>query len=130
MKKYEILNEYMEIDGHQLHRIRALIDFADVVAGDLGGFIDASSYLSQTGDAWIYNNSKVFDDSVVMDSVIRNNSTIRNSKIMGASFVINSVVRNNTTITDNSVLLDSTVSLGYTVYGLRANNENWMDIDF
>ncbi|EJF84065.1 hypothetical protein MCU_00733 [Bartonella elizabethae Re6043vi] len=37
-KKYELTDETIEVDGHTLHRIRALKDFGDLKTGDLGGF--------------------------------------------------------------------------------------------
>ena len=36
-KKFELTNDVIEIDGITLHRIKALKDFSDVKAGDLGG---------------------------------------------------------------------------------------------
>ena len=40
VKKYELTNEIKNLaDGVVLYRIRALRDFADVKAGDLGGFV-------------------------------------------------------------------------------------------
>ncbi len=39
MRKYELTDETTEVDGKTLHRIRALRDFDDVKADDLGGFI-------------------------------------------------------------------------------------------
>ena len=39
MKKYELTDEAIKIEGRILYRIKALVDFADVKAGDLGGFV-------------------------------------------------------------------------------------------
>ena len=38
-KKYELTEETIDHHGITLHRIRALRDFSDVKAGDLGSFI-------------------------------------------------------------------------------------------
>ena len=37
-RKYELTNISMEFGGRTLYRIRALKDFSDVKAGDLGGY--------------------------------------------------------------------------------------------
>ena len=46
-KKYELTDETMEWEGHTLHRIKALRDFNDVKAGDLGGWVESEDNLSQ-----------------------------------------------------------------------------------
>ena len=74
MKKYELTDETKDVDGHILHRIRALRDFGDVYKGDLGGWIESESNLSQDGKCWVswnaevYGNAKVFDDAWVSDN--------------------------------------------------------------
>ncbi|EJF98611.1 hypothetical protein MEI_00181 [Bartonella vinsonii subsp. arupensis Pm136co] len=37
MKKYELTDQTIDVDGFTLHRIRALRDFGKVKKGDLGG---------------------------------------------------------------------------------------------
>lgn len=61
MKKYEFTGEVKNIGGVTLHRIRALIDIPehDVKAGDLGGWIEAESNLSQKGAAWVTDSACV-----------------------------------------------------------------------
>ena len=74
--KYELTNETKkQILGITLYRIRALSNFSDVSAGDLGGFIEKESNLSQTGDAWVsgdalvYGTARVSGDALVYDTV-------------------------------------------------------------
>ena len=70
-KKYKLTNETKEWCGYTLHRIRALKDFGDVKAGELGGWIESERNLSQNGDCWIYDNAivceyaRVFGDAKV-----------------------------------------------------------------
>ena len=60
VKKYEIiLDKSIEVLGFKLFRIRALIDFDIVEAGDLGGYIHSERNLSHDGTAWIGDNAKV-----------------------------------------------------------------------
>lgn len=59
--KYELTDEAKNINGITLHRIRALRDIpsAGVKSGDLGGWIEKESNLSQYGDAKVYGGAKV-----------------------------------------------------------------------
>ena len=65
MKKYELTDEKKQIAGRTLFRIRALRDFYDVKAGDLGGWIESENNLSYSGDAWVSGDARVSDDAVV-----------------------------------------------------------------
>lgn len=76
-KKYILTDDTQCISGHMLHRIQAIKDFGDVKAGDLGGWVESTKNLSQSGDCWVYDGSCVYQRaSVVGDAVIRNNSFI------------------------------------------------------
>lgn len=67
MKKYELTEETMVLDnGTVLHRIRALCDFANVKAGDLGGWVEGEKNLSQSGNCWVHDNAKVWGVAVVL----------------------------------------------------------------
>ena len=66
MKKYELTNEIKNLPGGVvLYRIRALKDFADVKAGDLGGFVQREENLDQNGTAWVYENACVYGNARV-----------------------------------------------------------------
>lgn len=65
MKKYELTDETKEFDGKTLYRIKALIDFLTVKAGDLGGWIEKEENLSHEGNCWVCDNAKVYDDALV-----------------------------------------------------------------
>lgn len=68
MKKYELTNEIKNLEnGLVLYRIRALKDFANVKAGDLGGFIQKESNLAQEGNAWVYENACVYGNARVCE---------------------------------------------------------------
>ena len=51
-----------------LCRIKALKDFGDVKAGDLGGYIEDYKNLSHDGNCWIYDNAKVMSLSQTIPS--------------------------------------------------------------
>ena len=72
--KYEILkDEFIELDGRKLYRIKALKDFLNVKKGDVGGYIESEQNLSQegnarvSGDAWVSGNARVSGDAWVLN---------------------------------------------------------------
>ena len=71
MKKYELTAEFIEQWGKKLFRIKALISFGSVEAGELGGYVEKEDNLAQDGDAWVcddawvYGNARVCDDARV-----------------------------------------------------------------
>ena len=77
-KKFELIkNDYISLDDCTLYRIRALIDFYDVSAGDLGGYIEKEANLSQEGTAWVYDNARVFGDAkICRDAKVRDNAWV------------------------------------------------------
>lgn len=64
-KKYELIDETQEWNGRILHRIRALADFGDVKAGELGGWIEKEENLSHNDDAWVYGDARVYGDAEI-----------------------------------------------------------------
>ena len=65
MKKFELTSETKAFFGKTLYRIRALISFGDVSAGDLGGFVEKEENLDQSGNAWVYGNARVSGNACV-----------------------------------------------------------------
>lgn len=48
------------IGSTTLYQIEALKDFSDVKSGDLGGWIEKESNLSQEGNCWVSGNAMVY----------------------------------------------------------------------
>ena len=66
MKKFELTTESItNVAGKKLFRIKALIDFEDVKAGELGGYVEKEGNVSQDGNAWVYGNARVSGDARV-----------------------------------------------------------------
>ena len=65
MKKFELTTNTKMFLGKKLFQIKALISFGDVKAGELGGYIEKEENLSQTGDAWVFDNARVSGDARV-----------------------------------------------------------------
>lgn len=80
MKKYEMTSNTKEFSGHKLFQIKALVNFNDVKAGNLGGYIEKEENLSQDGNAWVYNNALVYDNAKVFgDAQVRGNARVCDS---------------------------------------------------
>ena len=65
MKKYKLTEETLEYNGTTLYRIEALKDFSDVKNGDMGGWIERESNLSQNGNAWVCGNAEIYGNAKV-----------------------------------------------------------------
>ena len=82
-KKYELLrNDYIEYEGRTLYRIKALRDFGNVKAGELGGYIEKEDNLSHEHNCWVYKHAKVFGNAKVYDNAIIDNKHIIGSVSM------------------------------------------------
>lgn len=72
MKKYEFAGETKRVNFEGkttiLHRIRAIKDFGDVKAGDLGGWIEKEENLSHESKAWVGGEAWVGSKARVRDN--------------------------------------------------------------
>lgn len=106
-KKYELVREdTVRVNGRPLYRIKALIDFAVVRAGDLGGYIEDERNLSHDGDAWVYNNAEVYDNARVFG-----NARIQGNAIVSGNALVygNAVVRDDTYVRDNAEVCEEAI---------------------
>ncbi|WP_302153463.1 hypothetical protein [Eubacterium ventriosum] len=95
MKKYELTEDTRIHNGRKLHRIKALRDFGDVKKGDLGGWIESESNLSQNDKCWVYDNAEVSGAAAVE----------QNAQIRNIAFVSNSAkIRENAIIKDRTII--------------------------
>ena len=85
-KKYELTDEFIEIfGGKKLYRIKALVSFGVVVAGQLGGFIESEKNLDQSlsGNAWVSGNARVYGSARVYgDARVRSHAVISEHKMI------------------------------------------------
>lgn len=102
-KKYELTNEIVNYFGRTLHRIKAIRDFSDVKAGDLGGFVEKEDNLSHEGDCWVYYNAFVYDNAKICD-----NARVCNNAIISDNALISdySTIYDNAIITGNAKIYD------------------------
>lgn len=79
-KKYEILpNDHIDLGNFKVYRIRALRDFFNVRAGDLGGYVESEHNLSHEGDCWIEDDATVVGNSRISgNALVRDHSWVAN----------------------------------------------------
>jgi hypothetical protein len=68
MKKYELTANTKNVCGKTLFQIKALVNFGNVKAGELGGYIEKEGNLSHDGNAWVYDNARIYGTACVDDS--------------------------------------------------------------
>ena len=85
MKKYELTAEFIEKWGKKLFRIKALISFGSVEAGELGGYIEKEDNLAHDGNAWVYGDAEVYGNARVSGNarVYGNAEVSGNARVYG-----------------------------------------------
>lgn len=84
MKKFKLTSEFIvDISGVKLFRIKALIEFGNVKAGDLGGYIEKEENLSHMGNAWVSGDAQVSDDARISG----NAQVFGNARVFGNAWV-------------------------------------------
>ena len=95
--KYELLQHPYTRGSETIYQIKALRDFSDVKAGDLGGYISTEENLSHDGDCWLYQQSVACEKSKVKDD----------AKLYGTSTLFDyAVAYNNAILKDDAELSD------------------------
>lgn len=92
MKKFELTRDFITNGfGKKMYRIKALVEFGNVKAGEMGGFVQKEENLDQCGNAWIYNNATVYDNARVYGNaqVYGNAWVYGNAEICGNAQVYN-----------------------------------------
>lgn len=115
-KKYELLkNDYIEHEGRTLYRIRALKDFNNISAGDLGGYIEQENNLSQYSKCWVYDEAKVYGNAHVFGNakIFDNVKVYGNASIYGeAEIYDNSKIHGNAKIFEYAIICDKSIVNG------------------
>ena len=134
MKKFELTSETkINIFGKKLFRIKALISFADVEAGETGGWVEKEGNVNQSGNAWVsgdamvsgnakvYGNAKVSGDAMVYGNaeVYGNAMVSGNAKVYGNAKVSgNAMVYGNAKVSGDAMVYgNAKVSGDAMVYG-------------
>lgn len=88
MKKFELTSETkINIFGKKLFRIKALISFGDVEAGETGGWVEKEGNVNQSGDAWVSGDAEVSGDARVFgDAMVSGNADYTTIHGFGTQF--------------------------------------------
>lgn len=101
--KYRLLHDdTYTLLGRTYYRIQCVTPFADVKAGDLGGYIEGEHNLAHRGRCWVYDNARVCDQAKVRGNArVKNNAWVSgNARVEGDALVAdNAVVCENATVT-------------------------------
>ena len=91
-KKYELTDEFIiHRSGKKLYRIRALVAFGSVMAGQLGGFVESDKNLDQllSSNAWVYDDAKVYGNAWVCGNAqVYGNAQVRSYALIYESKMI------------------------------------------
>lgn len=116
MKKFELTTEFItNAIGKKLFRIKALVEFGDVKAGEIGGYVEKEENVSQYGNAWVYGNARVYGNAEVSgDARVSGNASVSgNARVSGDARVYG-----NASVSGNAwVSGDAWVSGNARVYG-------------
>lgn len=119
MKKYELTEQTKEVFASRivLRRIRALQDIPrhGVKAGDLGGWVESESNLSQEGDCWVGGDACAYGDSLVFgDARVGGGARVYgNAKVHWRAQVSgNARVREGAIVEGNSVVAENAIIEG------------------
>ena len=105
-KKYELTDETKNLCGITLHRIRALRDIPSVKvkSGDLGGWIEKESNLTQYGDAMVCGDAIVSDNAMVCGNAM----VYGDAKVSDIAMVCdNAMVYGDAEVSDNAMVSDN-----------------------
>ena len=112
---YELTNDTINHLGVTLHRIRALQSFSNVTKGDLGGYVQSTSNLSQYNNAWVYGDARVYGDAEVFGTarVFGNAIVSGNAKVYGNTTLRNYDEISNTNQYINIIGFKYTITVTY-----------------
>jgi len=113
--KYRLTNKKIKKDGITLYQIEVVKAFNNLSKGEKGGFIQSEENLSQTGNAWVYENAMVYGNAQVYDDA----KVWGNAKIYGNAIVFgNAQVYGDAQVYDNAKIYGDAMVYGDTkVYG-------------
>ncbi|MCZ2159198.1 hypothetical protein NPX99_08065 [Bartonella sp. 220] len=126
-KKYELTNETHVVGNRTLYRIKALRDFGDIKAGDLGGFIENENNLSHDGNCWVYDDAWVADKGVVSDNaqIFNYASVFDNAKVCDDAKVFDCAkIYDNAKITGGTYICDKVSVFGNSYIDTKKLNGN------
>lgn len=121
--KYDLVPLSPEPNKSEYFMIVAKKDFGDVKSGDTGGIIGKNVVLSHDGECWVYNDSVVDGNVVILgDSKIKGDTFIRSKKRLTIF---------NSTIEDSMIKLKTKTNMEYCriMNGCIENSKDFISLD-
>ena len=109
MNKFELTNETTTANNVTLYRIKALKDFGNVKAGELGGFVEKLENLSMYGDCWIGGNALVGGNARVGGNAL----VCENAKVYENAVICGNALVGGDALVDGNALVDGWGCLGW-----------------
>lgn len=116
--KYEFTDEFVEYEFNKLFRIKAVRDFGDVKAGDLGGFICKDTDIDEEGNAWVYDDARVLSSDILHDASVKGNALISHSCIIDNAYVGDNARVLKSTVMHNAIVKGN----AFITYHITRNN--------
>ena len=132
--KYKLTDETKEFCGKLLHRIVCVTAFASVAVGDTGGWVESEKNLSQSGNAWVSGDAKVYGNAELYgDAEVSGDAKVYgNAEVSGDAKVYgNAEVYGDAEVSGNAwVSGDAEVSGNAKVYGdAKVSGNAWVSGD-
>jgi hypothetical protein len=93
MRKYKLREDLkIEVSGLTLFRIECVEEFSEVKKGELGGYIEKEDNLSHEGNAWVYDDARVYGRAMVSgDTWVSDTARVSgNTRVSGNAMVFGS----------------------------------------
>jgi carbonic anhydrase/acetyltransferase-like protein (isoleucine patch superfamily) len=122
-KKYTMTDDTIMIAGAKLSRIKALRDFGNVKAGELGGYISCEENLSHDGTCWVSDNAIVRDRAKVRDSAkVRDNAIARDFALVRDRAIVmdDAIVRHSAIVSGEATVHDRAIVRDFAIVRDRA----------
>lgn len=109
MAKYILTPNTKVVNGVTVFQIRCVSFTGPVTYGALGGYVESTANLSQSGDSWIYDSAAVYGNANVSgDATVRNSATVYgNAKVYG-----NATIKDSTSVYGDAKIFDNATIRG------------------
>jgi len=105
--KYRLIQDSNYINLYRIQAMRRILCSDGIVVniGDYGGLIESEANLSHEGECWIRDNAKVFGKSIIQNNaLITENASVENSKIYDDAIIKDDAIINNSIIAGNAII--------------------------
>lgn len=124
VRKYDLTNDSIKVNGIKLYRIVALRDIRYVKAGDIGGYIQDDCNLSHNGSAWVAGDARVYGGAWISGGgLVYQRATVHDEAwVSGDSRIFgNAVIRGGAIVYGQSRISGATRAHGGVLYNITSS---------